>query len=88
MLTLLCVYIQPRQYVAGSSRDPTEGGISPIVLVAAGLGVGILLVGLAANKDTGAPSRSLAYSAYPTASLHVPPDNFQMRNQTDGLDVN
>lgn len=73
--------------MAGSSRDPTEGGISPIVLVAAGLGVGILLVGLAANKDTGAPSRSLAYSAYSTAFLYVPPDIFQMRKQIDGLEA-
>ena len=50
-----CCSLQPRQYVAGSSRDTSAGGVAPIILVAGAIGLCILGVGLIFNKDS-APS--------------------------------
>ena len=65
--SFLCT--QPRQYVAGSSSDPTAGGVSPIILIAGAVGVVILGLGLAANKDTGAPRESWEPSTAPVLDI-------------------
>jgi len=59
--------LQPKQYVAGSSRDTGENSNS-LALVAAAVGVGILAVGLLALRGT---QPNTAGDTTPAAPLQI-----------------